>query len=105
VVDIDIYLDSVKRTTVHGPARVSALRLLLEVPPNRWIALHEHEFERFLAADEQLVVSAAVRLTTSCPLAYRPHSKHKREPARGRKGSLCPAGVDGPALLAQLSTA
>jgi len=100
-VEVDIYLDGARRRVPTGQARVTALRSLLHVPADRWLSLHEEDFERFVAGAESLLVSAGARLTTCSPLTYRPSPKHKREPARGRKGSLCPGGVDGYSLLAQ----
>ena len=85
----------------NGQTRVRTLRSVLEIDADRWLSVHEADFEWFAADEGDLVVRADLRLTTCRPLTYRPHPKHKREPARGRKGSLCPSGVDGSSLLAR----
>jgi hypothetical protein len=100
--DVRIFVNDVEQSFQLGAARVGGLRTALALggPSECWIALHETEFERFLADADEINVTAGLRLTTCAPLVYRPHPKHKRQPARGKKGSLCPRGVDGQSLLA-----
>jgi len=99
-VNVLVNVDDVRCAVVPGLVRASALRERLEIRDDRWLSLQEADFERFVGDDEQIVVHASLRLSTCSPLIYLPHPKHKRDPARGPKGSICPNGVHGPTLLA-----
>jgi hypothetical protein len=96
---VDLEVDGVTTSVPRGKYRVGRLKGLIGVAADRHVALIDGAVERCLADDEEIAIPNPATISTVDPLVYRPSPKHKREPSRGFKGTICQRGVPAQDLL------
>jgi hypothetical protein len=96
-----ITVDGVEHAVPPGPIQVARLKERVGADPTRQLAISIGTVERSLADEDSIDLTPEAAFVTIEALRYRQHVKHKRVPAPGRKGTLCPTGVDAQGLLSR----